>query len=223
MSSNTDIANLALGQLGWGKLISDLDSLTERSAEANACRLYYEVARQMIFKEFEWPFAGREVSLGLIEEFDTSISTTEWRYSYQYPSEALFFRRILTPYDRNTTIYTEIPYRIFDSEDGAGKLIYTDQCDAVGEYTANITDVDKFPADFKMAFAYLLAAYIAPMIINGDNTALQKKMWDLYQYHSTRATSQNANEEGQEPPPQSEFISFRNGGLSGDFWNGWRR
>lgn len=223
MSSNTDIANLAIGQLGFGKTITELD--TERSAEANACRLYYDVARKMALTDFEWPFAGKEASLGLITDFtEDPTATTEWSYAYQYPSDCLNFRRILTPYIRNTNIYTEVPYRIFDSVDGAGKLIYTDMEDAVCEYTIDMEDVDKFPPDFKMAFAYLLASYVAPMIINGENQAIQKKMWDLYQFHATRASSRNANEEREEPPPQSEFISAREGGIWGyDDWGPRRR
>lgn len=216
MASNTDIANLALLHLGFGKTIQNLD--TERTAEANACRIFYDTALDIILCNFDWPFAGKKAALGLVETF-TNPETDEWKYSYQYPSDSLNFRKIYTPYVRNTNMQTRIPYRIFNATESAGKLIFTDQEDAIGEYTVRMTSVDLFPADFKMAFSYLLAAYIAPSITNGDNPGLANNMLQMAQFFGTQATARNANEEKEEEIPQSEFIQARNGDFGLDFFD----
>lgn len=208
MSSNTDIANLALLHLGFGKTIQSLD--TERTSEANACRIFYDNALEIILSNFNWPFSTKKLALGLVQTF-TNPETDEWRYSYQYPSDCLNLRKIHTPYIRNTNVQSRVPYRIFNSTASNGKLILTDQEKAIAEYTLKITNVDLYPADFKMAFSYLLASYIAPSITNGDNIGTSSKMLQLAQFFGAQATSRNANEEKEEDIPQSEFILARNG------------
>ena len=55
MSSKTVICNLSLSHLGISKEISNID--TERSAAAEACRRWFNLARDETFRDFNWPFA----------------------------------------------------------------------------------------------------------------------------------------------------------------------
>ena len=89
-SSTTEIANLALGHLGIGKDIANLD--TESSQEAKAMRRYYDICRRTVLQEFTWPFATKFVTLGLVEEDPTDAE--EWAFSYRYPADCLFLRRL---------------------------------------------------------------------------------------------------------------------------------
>src|SRR5665648_440114 len=90
MSSATEICNMALGHLASGKEIANLE--TERSAEAIACRRFFDSARDAVLRDFSWPFATKIKALSLIEEDPNS----EWAYSYRYPTDCLNFRRILS-------------------------------------------------------------------------------------------------------------------------------
>src|SRR5687767_15095965 len=106
---------MALSNIGIGQEIGDL---SERSAPARACNFWYDTARDIALASFPWPFANKQVALGLVEE----DPTTEWHYSYRYPANCIVFRRIVTgslPESR------EIAFRL--GQDDTGILIYTNQ------------------------------------------------------------------------------------------------
>lgn len=199
-SSTTAIANLAISHLGIGKEIANL--ITERSAEAQACRRFYETARDITLRDFSWPFATKINALGLVEEDPND----EWGFSYRYPTDCLKLRRILSGI-RNDTRQTRIPYRV--TRDESGLLIYTDAEDAELEYTINESDVGRFPPDFVMALSFLLAGYVAPRLTGGDPFKLGNRALELYQFELSKARSSAANEEQPDDLPESEFIRTR--------------
>ena len=155
MASSTDICNKAISHLGIGKEIANLE--TERTAEALACRRFFSDVIEEVLRDYAWPFATKFSDLELVEEDPTS----EWSYSYRYPSDCLEFRRILSG-TRSDTPDTRIPYRV--GQDSQGRLIYTDQDSAEGEYTVRVTEAGRFTADFVSAASLLLASYIAPRL-----------------------------------------------------------
>lgn len=199
-TSTTQIANLALSHLGVAKTIGNLD--TESSSEASVCRTFYENTRDLVLRDFEWPFATRTVSLGLVEEDPTS----EWAYSYRYPSGIVKFRKILSG-TRNETNDTRVPYRV--ASDDTGLLIYTDKSSAEGEYTKLVTDVSLYPPDFVMALSLRLAFYIAPRISRGDPFKMQEKVLNNFFIEISRSSATAVNEEQEEKEPDSEFIRSR--------------
>lgn len=215
-TSDTAIANAALGHVGNG---SQIAVMTEKSNEARACLLYYEEARDKVLGEFPWPFATRIATLALVETSPTS----DWGYSYRYPSEALTVRILPSGFDRVAARgspwgipcndwpfgYPTIPIPFRIVSDATGKLIYTDQADATVEYTVRETDPTKFDASFTEALEYLLASKIAPMVTGGDPFKLGPAAYQKYQVALSDARSRAANEEGRDPPPQSEFIATR--------------
>jgi len=203
MASKTEIANLAISHIGIGKEVANID--TEQSEEASACRRYFDIAKENTLGDMSWNFATRFVTLGLVE----STPSTEWDYSYRYPTDCLEIRRILSGV-RNDTQRTRIPFRIIS--DSAGKLIYTDEPGAVIEYTRNITDIDLFSPEFKMALSFRLAYYIAPRLTAGDPFKLKEDMLRLYEIELGLAKKKNMNEETMDQLPESEFIRTRNGG-----------
>lgn len=200
MASKTEIANLACSHLGIGVEIADLD--TESSAEAMACRRFYEQSRQQTLRDFPWPSATKTVSLGLVE----NNPTTEWECSYTYPSDCLFFRRVLSAY-RQDTKQTEVPYRIIRG--ASSRVIYTDESNAVAEYTVDETDEGRFSPDLAMAISLRLAAYIAPRVTAGDPFKLGDRAMQMYRFELAQARQNAFNEEGHEENPDSEFISGR--------------
>lgn len=198
-SSETEVANLALAHLGQNS-ITDIDS--ESSQEAAACRRFYDHARDEMLRRWPWTFAKRRQVLALVEEDPTD----EWGYSYRWPSDCLFPRRIVNG-DRNPTKDTVDKYLV--ESDTSGKLILCDVEDAELEYTARVEDVGLFPADFTLALSYKLAFYIAPFVTGGDPFDLQRRMIQFAEAFFQQAAAGSANEDRPDVPPESEFISGR--------------
>lgn len=198
--TKTKISNLALSHLGSSKTIANFD--TERSAEANACREYFDTCVEEVLQGFHWPFATKIASLGLLETDPNS----EWAYSYQYPSDCLDIRRILSG-TRDDSKDTEIKYRVLG--DDTGKVIYTDKDDAEAEYTMNITDPARWSADFATAVSFLLAAYIAARVTGGDPFKKGTQCFQMFQMKMPKVQARQANEQKYEREPVSEFERVR--------------
>jgi|SRR3990172_1300120 len=198
-SVSTKIANMALSHLGVGKQISDIT--TDQSQEGKACREFYEICRDLVLKGFDWPFATQFVTLGLVEE----DPTTEWAFSYRYPSSCIRLRRILSL--RNDNRQSRTPYRIGRDDDG--KLVYTDQEDAEVEFTFHVTNAEEYPDDFVMAVSLLLANYMAPRLTAGDPFKMGERAIRLYAFQIKNAEVSAVNEEQDEEEPESEFIRTR--------------
>jgi len=191
---------MALSHIGVGHEISDVD--TEKSEEAEAVLTFYDATRELIQSDFPWPFLTKSASLALV----ANDPTTEWKYSYRYPSDALKIRRIFSSV-RNDYRQSRIPYLIY--QDSTGKLIYTDCEDAVMEYSSKLDEEDKWPADFSLTFSYLLASYIAPRLTKGDPFKMRETALKLYQAHLSMAEQRSMNEEQHEEVPESEFVRAR--------------
>lgn len=199
-STEVEICNLALSHIGIGKEIGNLE--TESSEEAAACRRFYDQARDKALRDFAWPFATAYADLGLIEE----DPTTEWSFSYQYPTDCVFFRRILSG-TRNDTQTSRVPYQIV--YDAAGQRIFTDQSNAVGAYTARVEDPTLYPPDFILALSLLLGSLIASRLTKGDQFKKGDKALAAYSRMIEEAEANSNNEQQPENPPESEFIRAR--------------
>lgn len=187
---------MALGHLGIDKRIS---ALTDDSAAANACNFWMDKVRDEIFDSYPWPFLTTFLSLALVE----ADPTTEWAYSYTYPSDCRTIRRILSQ-QRQDSLQSRTEFRV------VGELIYTDQVDAIAEYTQSNDVVDNWPMTFQIAFSALLAFYIAPGLISGDPFKLGQRAYQLYLEKSEAAKGNASNEEGAGQPVEAESITGRN-------------
>jgi hypothetical protein len=201
MASKTEICNLALKHIGHGKPIANVD--TEQSAEAAACRAFYDISLDEMERDFPWHFTTKIVALALIE----TEPNDEWSYSYRAPTDALFYRRILSG-TRNDSRDSRVPYRVV--HDASGVLIYTDEQDAELEYTLQVTNANMFPRDFQNALALKIALYILPQILKGRDLFRMTQVVE-FKHNRVLAKAQKnaANEEQPEEPPDSEFILAR--------------
>jgi hypothetical protein len=204
-ASSTVIANLALSHLGVSKEITNLDS--EASAEAAACRRFYEPSRLQTLRDFNWPFATKYAVAGLVATNPTEIDQ-EWGYSYRYPSDCVKLRRIVSGI-RPETRQVRVPYQI--ARDTTGLLIYTNQPNAEVEYTFNEQDVSRFPEDFAMAQSLRMALYMAPRLTAGDPFKLRAGAAQLYAFEVDRARASAGNEEQANEEPPSELERSRGG------------
>lgn len=199
-ADDTRVANFALRHLGVSKTVQNI--VTEQSEEATAVRDFIDFAKEEVLRDFQHPFTTEIATLSLVSE----DPTTEYRYAYQYPSNCAKFRRILSGI-RNDTRQTRVHYRIVKGS--SGKLIYTDQSEAVGEYSVVETETGRWPIDLVMALSLLIASYIAPSVTDGDPFKLGERAMRLYVVSKTKAESNALNEEQSEEDPESEFIRER--------------
>ncbi len=204
-SSTTEICNLALRHLACGKEIGTL--ATDRSEEGAALRRFYSISLDKILRDFYWPFATKLAALGEVTSSeDDDHPTEEWAYQYQVPSDCLRFRKIQSGI-RNDTRASRIPYR--EAYGDSGTVIYTDQADAVGEYTVRVEDVLRFPPDFVMALSRLIAHHVAPSVTRGDPFQMAKANLEAYLMEASRASANAANEEQPDELPETASINAR--------------
>lgn len=202
MSSETEIANLALAHIGVEKAIANLE--TEKSAEAEVLRVFYDQTRDQVLRDAPWPFATKILTLALVEEQPND----EWRFSYRYPSDTIFIRRILSGI-RNDNRQTLVPYRI--RRDDNGLLIHTDQQEADVEYTFRDDDPLRYPADFVDALSLLLARKIIPRLSAGDPHENGPRIRREYLAMIDKARAAAKDEEQLDETPESQFIREREG------------
>lgn len=210
VSSNTEIANLALGHLGISRPIGNMDM--EKSVEARACRTFYDVILEDLINEVPWSHCKKFANLELVTGTIAAPATSEWTYAYRYPQDCLQFIRIVSYRGNNDTRQSRIPYTI--AADDVGQLIYTNwpttslitpQC----QYSFKNTNVAMFSPNFVLAFSYALAMRIAPMVTAGDPNGLATKCKVEFGNVMANAADANVNEEQRPEEPQSEFIRAR--------------
>lgn len=201
MATKTEICNLAISHLGSVKRIANVE--TEKSTEASVCNIFYDQVLEQVLRDADWSFSTKFVSLGLI----STDPTAEWGYAYQYPSDCVRFRRILSG-DRKDTFQSRVPLKIvYDGE--SGKLVYTDKQDAVAEYSLRIKNPLVYPGDFVMAFSFLLAVYIGPSITGEDPFKMGDRAMKMYVSLISQAQAANFNEQYAGEEPDGEFIRAR--------------
>ena len=88
--SSVKIANFALSKVGTD---STIETLTENSAEAKACNLWFETARKQALSAYDWPFARKRLALAVHGDDPPD----EWAYRYQYPADCVKARFVENP------------------------------------------------------------------------------------------------------------------------------
>lgn len=200
MDTNTQIGNLALSHLGFGKEIA---SLTEKSSEAEAVNRVYDIARKYTLRAFAWPFANVFADLVLVE----TQPTDEWGFSYAKPDDSLRIIRILSGI-RNDTRQSRVPFKIGNSGSDA-LLIYCDMESAQVEYTIDEDNPMLYPDDFVMALSYRIGYLIAPRITKGDPFKVGINCMQMFKATIMEAAANAVNEVQAEEDPDSEFIRIR--------------
>lgn len=232
--SQVDIVNLALSHICEKTIVT----MAEKSVEAQTANQFYNTALYETLRDFSWPFATKYDNLALIpmNPASTSIQVTQanqnWAFAYQYPSDCLYFRRVLSGFYQDTR-QSRVPYMIaktdfinpqppvigtptppeytFTPTVDSGMYVFTNQQFAQAEYTYLVTDTSTFPPDFIMAFSYRLAGYMVTRLTGGDPFHLKTEVMALYDAEITKAKASSFNEEQMPQEVPSEFQRVRNG------------
>jgi hypothetical protein len=209
--SVVQICNIALARIGIGQPIA---ALTESSQPAVMCSLFYEPMRDLLLNDFQWPFATKYRELALVAEEPND----DWSFSYRYPTDCLNIRRIINFANRasvfNGLVFPSpigsesnfqpmrVPYDL--GNDAQGKLIFSNESDAVIEYTAAVTDVSLFTPSFASLLAWKLAQEIARPLARSEDIRVAAR--NEYEREYIHATATALKETREFPNPDSEFI-----------------
>lgn len=220
MQDKTSICNFALGQIGHTKRIADIES--ERSAEAEACRTYYDVARRNALSDFPWSFTKRVANLAIL----TGETHPLWGLVYAMPADCLEpiaiiqegINQVLA--DTQTLYYTgqrlnghtipeslRVPFSKGLTADGKKRTILTNQEDAILEYKADIEDASLFTSSFAEAVGWRMAAYLANAIAKSPSLAQQAQSY--YNMIGQQAAAQDLRGEKDLMYPIPESITSR--------------
>lgn len=199
-TSKTQICNMALGHIGVAGRIQNVDS--ENSAEAAACRLYFDQCRDVLLEMQEWSFANRQVALQ-----DLGTPRDGWSFRYKYPNFCALALRIVNPYVRTPAKDQKIPFKVVDLNDAYGKAILTDQEDAILEYNHKVEDVGLFTPTFVQALSLLIASHIAmPLRVDASILRAVQQQFGVWATEAGNQTLRESQEDSERP---SEFESIR--------------
>ncbi len=198
MSSDIEICNIALSRVAH---TSPIVSFSERSKEAELCKVLYAPMRELVLKGFPWPFAESTVTLA-----DIGSPAPGWAFRYRYPADCLAVREIIQPgWRRAPTADMQIPFKV--GYDAGGRVIHTDQPEAAVRFTFRVEDSTFFDALFADALAWRLGQELAlPLSSKPD---LQQFCKQGYAEALTVAQGAAFEESRDDPEPESEFVTVR--------------
>jgi hypothetical protein len=202
MTSKTQITNVALMRIGVSQSVANVD--TEQSREALSAKLIFDDEVDFVLRDFPWPWATAYAELGLVSGTTSAPTNADWLYAYRYPADCLFARRmVVASVGRVNT--NPPPFKL--GRDTQGRLIYTNEADAVLEYTARVTDPAEFDALFRSMLSWRLAAALAPSLSRIKDMA--ESALKMYEIEKSKAVARALNEGQQSVAQDAEWISAR--------------
>lgn len=195
MISKITICNLALAQLGQ----SPISSLEQEDEKARRLNLFYGPVRDEVLRTHNWAFAGAQEPLALLE----TEPDKEGRYTYKYPAEALFIRRVFSLQNAEKAL----PFRERFRADLHSRALAVATPYAAAEYTRRITDENLFDSAFVKSFSLALACDLA-VALTGD-AQLSAQLLQKYTLSLDEARRSNMTENFLFVPSEDAFSGVR--------------
>src|SRR5579871_2605468 len=176
MSTKIDVINMAYAHIGKGTFIA---SESDTSVEAKIANLFFVTALKARLRSFNWPFARKFANLNLIQDNSLNNSSgpaviqPEWLYWYQWPSDCVAARRILSG-TRNDTNESRVPFWVTGTS--KGRQIRTDQPSAILEYTFYVDTLGLADEDFCLCVSYDLALLLLSKVTAGDPLKIRDRL-----------------------------------------------
>lgn len=149
MATEASICNMALARIQVKQAIG---ALTDETPVGRLCTRFYDQTRQALLREFPWPFCEQYYTLALVE----TDPNPRWGYSYRYPTGVLRVNDIVS---EERIPSPKIPFKI--GSDTQGRLIYTDELEAVIAANTDVSDTSQMDPLFVDAFAWRMAMELA--------------------------------------------------------------
>ena len=188
MSSNVDIANLALTMLGDLRITA----LTDNSKPAREISAVYDMLRDKLQRRYVWNFTKTRVILAADVE---TPADDEYTNQYTIPTDCL---RILQvgDYYPSITLSSGNGGRMQDYSIERGKILYSDDGALTLRYCARISN----PGEFDSAFVVAFAAYIATTVCEALTPSNTKREIAFAEFKQAISDAVRAN--AIENPPE---------------------
>lgn len=202
MYTKAKIYNLALGALLLSRQITDTE--TDKSNEAKVLNTHYDTALRSTLEDLNLDSTATQINLELIEESPNTL----WNFSYKYPTNCAFLRRIqsIVKMDNRST-HIEKRVAIKDGK----KCIFTNEMNAIAEYISSDVPISTLSANAGLAVAYKLAMLSAPLITGKGSQKLMEAIQKQYIVIKGDAQEQDRLEgfNFTDPDVESEFVQAR--------------
>ena len=185
---------MALGHISSKAVGTD----TEDTSRAIECRKFWDVALRTTLENVAWKFATVRSTLSL-----TGTAPDEWEYQYSVPADMVMDIKIYDPLAGDNPI----EYEIAKHPTAAGRVIQTNQEDAILIHTTYVDDVSLYPYQFSLALSYMLASLIAMPITSDVQKGVAAS--ENYQRIISRAQSTNANKGERREAIDAPWIAAR--------------
>lgn len=152
VTSEHQVANLALGIVGQRQF---LDSLDEPTTEAQVAKTFFASTRNEVLAAYRWRFATKRAVLAL-----TTEERSGWGYAYAAPANMLVAQYIWSG-DRAPGAGDAVAFAKELNDAATGHLILTDMAEAELVYTMELKTVALWPPHFVKTLAAQLAVYLA--------------------------------------------------------------
>jgi len=195
-SSETDICNLALAELG----VSPVMSINDPSNEAIACKQFYAQTLDEALRSHPWNFATKREELSRLPQ----TPLFDWNYQYQLPSDFIRLRKL-----NATTAW--MPAAFYAVE---GRKLLTNWDTARIRYIARTTDANLFDPLFVEALSVKLAAKIAAPLTGSreKGTELIAKYEQIIAPLAARVDAGEDRPRKRMPYQDSDLVKARFGG-----------
>lgn len=196
------IWNMALGLF---KANNFLQAPTDAGSVADQCRLYYPTALKFVLEANDWNFARKQATLAL-----TAVTSVEFTFEYAMPSDVLTARRIFNPLDPHGNLLPPIKFKTGLDAAGTGKVIWTDQKDAVLFYTKEMngdTDVTLFSGSMDLCLSIYLSSLLAVPITGDEKKA--ERLLGTYRLQIGQALRQNDIESFSQEDRPADWVKAR--------------
>lgn len=213
MASVIEVCNQALSHLRAG----GINSLEERSVQAQTCKLHFDSARDQMLANTDWPFNHVLKPLALLTD-----EIIGWTHIWIYPSDCLHVNALVRQMDVPVTHGEALSHCARDwpkSQPVARRLynlnnkrvIATNESDLWVDYRARVVDMNLWDVEARIALSYLLASYMAISLAGvKDGRQLRTDTLALYNAFKTSSANESANQQYM-PEQESEFITIRRG------------
>lgn len=156
-----------------------IQSLTERSIEAEQCNLFFTNCLESVLSDSGWQFIKRTIRLTKIAQevvtgtTDTLVRPTQWKFHYAYPKDCLEVVSIVSDNDSQERIWMRegAKHQGYEFEMMRGqydKIIATDADDAIACYKLADDDVTSLSPLLVNALAHYLATQLASPLVGGS-------------------------------------------------------
>jgi len=201
VTSIVSICNLALSNLAK----ENISALTEPTAEARACKQFFEFERDLMFQAYPWRFAGRTVSLAEI----ANDKPRAWGRAYQRPVDCLHVRWLRPAYSTVDPVRQSHHEEVLNPFEIEGETIYCNLSPAFARITARLTDPSKLPPLVVDLLAWRLAARLAMPLTRDPK--IRADAMKIAEQAKIDAQEADANEVRETSDHESDFVQSRDG------------